>query len=362
MCQTCGKQGMLIKALLWSQARERLTALCQSKPCIIDPEDCNIREAQLSDFPSDAASQKKGEMFIYWTRLCAIIGRIAKHLSRTANSPETAFPTHLRQELVEWVHSLPAHLQLPIGSSRTESFDRDVHQLYLPYLTVVIILHLKRSAHDLPQALPPAILAGSCIARILRDILSRGNARFLMAITCWYSGTAFIALLQGCRISRLAKEAEEGLDVLEHAVRQLQNMWGSAKVIGRGFERLRKTRSIYANPDNAAGEPQSAGMPPRPPPTRVSGGQTAALPLEPADARPTSHTGEDFDWTLLFPFVTPSTSGIAECLLGDKARCTIPSPTYMNFHDDLFNQYQDLLEPFTDYSFDFFASDIAAMM
>jgi hypothetical protein len=333
--------------------------LCQSKPCIIDPEDCNIRETQLSDFPSDRVSQKKGEIFIYWTRLCAIIGRIAKHLSRTANCPEMAFPAHLRRELVEWVHSLPAYLKLPIGSSRTESFDRDVHQLYLPYLTVVIILHLKRSAHDLPQALPPAILAGSCIARILRDILSRGNARFLMAITCWYSGTAFIALLQGCRIGRLAEEAEQGLDVLEHAIRQLQNMWGSAKIIGRGFERLRKMRGGPVSADNAGHDPRAAGV--SRPPLRSTGSETA-LPLDPGDTQPASNAGEDFDWTLLFPFVTPSTNRIAECLLGDKARGAIPSPTYTNLQENLFNQYQDLLEPFSDYAFDFFGSDISATM
>jgi hypothetical protein len=193
----------------------------------------------------------------------------------------------------------------------------------------------------------------------LRDILARGNARFLMAITCWYSGTAFLALLQGCRISRLAKESEEGLDVLEHAVRQLQNMWGSAKVIGRGFERLRKTRSNPESADNAAGEPRSAVVPRAP--TRSSGAETAVQP-DPVNPPPTSYPVEDFDWTLLFPFVTPSTNGIAECLLGDKARGAIQSPGYMDFQDNLFNQYQDLLEPFTDYSFDFFASDISAMI
>src|SRR5690606_6657709 len=131
--------------------------------------------------------------------------------------------------------------------------DRDVHQLHLPYLTTIIILHLRRSANHLPQALPPAMLAASCIARILRDILSRGNARFLMAITCWYSGTAFVPLLQACRIEPFAQEADEGLDVLVHAVAQLQTMWASARVIGQGFERLRKSvreaSSAGAKPD-----------------------------------------------------------------------------------------------------------------
>jgi hypothetical protein len=59
----------------------------------------------------------------HWVSLCAIMGRIARSLSRASTSassptPSAAFPSHLRQELIDWVHSLPPHLQLPIGSSR----------------------------------------------------------------------------------------------------------------------------------------------------------------------------------------------------------------------------------------------------
>lgn len=339
------------------EARERLTALCQSKPCIIDPDDCNIEEPQPSDFASDPISQHKGKIFIYWVRLCAIIGKVAKVLSRTSHLATQPFPVHLHQELVDWVHSLPPELQLPIGSARTASFDRDVHQLHLPYLTTIIILHLKRSANDLPQALPPAILAASCIARILRDVLSRGNARFLMAITCWYSGTAFIPLLQACKIEQVAQEAEEGLDVLECAMDQLKGMWASAHIISTGFERLRKL-----SPDNIANG-NGAGM---------GGGRGILLTqsgvnFEPAVASHAqgesevstmaAHVGE-FDWTLLFPFVTRSTSRIAECLLADKeqgtaARCLLPLPEDYLFHETLLTQYQDLLDFSVEYPLDF---------
>lgn len=303
------------------QARERLTALCQSKPCIIDPEDCNVQECQLSDFAPDPASQRKGLVFIYWVRLCGIIGRIAKHLSRSSNSAQP-FPADLQQALTDWAQSLPPDLQLPIGSQRTESFDRDVHQLHLPYLTTIIILHLKRSAHDLPQALPPAILAASCIARILRDILSRGDVRFLMAITCWYSGTAFVPLLQASRVDRFAQEAEEGLDVLTQTVAQLQTMWGTARIISQAFARLRK--SVDAASKGA----------------RVDS-VTQSVPLEmPAD---------DLDWAALFPFVTRSTSRIAEGLLGDKEEGTatggFPFQEDALFHETLLGQYNDLLDP-----------------
>ena len=277
------------------------------------------------------------------------MGKVAKALSRSSSATFTgSSPSQLRQELVEWVHSLPEHLQLPIQSSRTWSFDRDVHQLYLPYLTTIIILHLKRSPHALPQALPPAILAASCIARILRDILSRGNARFLMAVTCWYSGTAFIALLQASRIQELSKEANEGLDVLDHAVGQLQQMWGSGNVIRQGFERLRSSYTTPASSniryvDSLTGQPVNPDI----------GGDGAFDASSAASDIPNQSDG--FAWTELFPFVTPSTNKIAEILLSGKEHGTVtrlPSPDDLLIQDTLFSQYQDLLEPWTDYIFD----------
>ncbi|RMJ19160.1 hypothetical protein BHE90_003703 [Fusarium euwallaceae] len=326
VAQAAGIDLGLRRRLWWTVfARERLTSLCQSKPCIICPEDMNIREPQPEDFPSDATSQKKGRIFLYWVRLCAIIGRVSKVLSQ---SPSAPFPADLRQELVNWVQTLPPDLQLSIGSSRTVSFDRDVYQLHLPYLTTVIIIHLRRTAPDLPQALPPAILAASCIARILRDILSRGNARFLMAITCWYCGTAFIALLQASRIKQFSQEAEEGLDILEQAVGQLQKMWASANVIRQGFERLRSL-------------PRTMIQSGRPKPATAHGDDLS----------------DEFNWILLFPFVTRSTSRIADHLIADKELGTtvtaLPSPENGVFHHDLLEGYQDLLEPFVDYTFDF---------
>lgn len=322
-----------------TQARERLTALCQSKPCIIDPDDCCILEPQPSDFPSDPASQKKGQIFVHWVRLCAIIGRIAKHLSRSASRSEETLPTSLLQELVTWVNSLPPHLQLPIGSARTESFDRDVHQLHLPYLTTIIVLHLRRSTQNLPHVLPPAILAASCVARILRDVLSRGNARFLMAITCWYAGMAFIALLQACRIEEFAKEAQEDLDILDRAVEQLQQIWATANVIRGGFERMRKT--------NGPGSMNGTTY-------RFSAESSAEnASTDAAGVFPNPTRAEDFDWTLLFPFVTPVTNRIAGVLLHEKAQGTfMQTPAVSPFVDTLWMQYQDLLQPFTDYNFD----------
>lgn len=302
-------------------ARERLTALCQSKPCIIDPEDCTLSEPTLEDF-SGAPDKVKAEVFIYWVRLCAVIGDIAKYLARTNDAGVSAFPAHLAHELIQWVQSLPPHLQLPIGSDRTTQFNRDVHQLHLPYLAVIIIIHLQRSSYSqpLPQAYPPAILAATCMARIMRDILSRGGTRFLMAITGWYCGTAFIALLQALRIEGLAKGANQDLDILTLAVDQLRDMWPTAAVFYSGFGRLRPSGTAPDFDSQRAPGPE-LGM----------GDGTVYMEMT-----------DGIDWTAYFPFATPQTSGIAGRLL-------IPHTEELFFDDDAFAdtmlQFQDLFEP-----------------
>ncbi|PSR80541.1 fungal-specific transcription factor domain-domain-containing protein [Coniella lustricola] len=335
-----------IRRRIWwtAFARERLTALCQSKPAIIDPADCNVNEPSLADFPSDPRSQRKGEVFIWWVRLCAIIGRVAKTLYRPQNDSNSTSntPDHLR-ELDEWVNSLPTHLRLPIKTHRTKSYDRDVHQLHLPYLTTVIILHLKRSAHPLPQALPPAILAASCIARILKDILIRGNTRFLMAITCWHTGTAFIPLLQASHIPHLAKDANECLDVLERTAEQLQTMWASANVIRGGFRRLRNTAAETLARSNLLGKDTNSHAELEP----SLGNRPYSVPDTFLDTSNRAIDSEEsFDWMSLFPFVTRQTSSIADSILTGKEHGittrAFPSPENAMFHEALMTHFDDL--------------------
>lgn len=263
------------------------------------------------------------------------------------NDKSALLPNELREELVTWVHSLPPRLRLRIDTPRTESFDRDVHQLHLFYLTTIIILHLKRSGGQLPQALPPAILAASCTARILRDILARGNSRFLMAITCWHTGTAFIALLQACRIQHLSKFANEDLDILVIAAKELQKMWASANVIAQGFDRLRKSDPTSTSSHTGI---QLGGM-------IISSHANGSMHRDTGSNSVSIDEDESFDWLRFFPFVSKSTNGIAESLVTGREQGTatkgFPSPNNELFHDTLLAQYQDLFDPFTDYALGF---------
>ncbi|KAM0275741.1 hypothetical protein ACHAQH_007459 [Verticillium albo-atrum] len=215
---------------------------------------------------------------------------------------------------------------------------------------------MKRSAQTIPEALPPAILAASCIVRILKDILNRGNVRFLMAITCWYTGTAFIALQQARSIEHLARDADEGLDVLVRTADQLQKMWASANVIRQGFDRMLNVSNLTAKAAMQRGA-QGHGAPLG----DDANNHTSFLGPEsmhgPESTEPMPEYFGDFDWTALFPFVTRETSSIANSLLKSKAEGNetrgFPSPTSFMFHESLMIQYDDLFDTAADFGMNF---------
>lgn len=327
-----------IRRRIWwtAFARERLTAICQGRPAIIDPDDCNIQECTLDDF--EDSEKPKGEVFIYWVRLCKVIGRIAKYTSRSPGST-SGFPSSLAQELIEWVNSLPAHLQLPIGTRRTENFNRDVHQLHLPYLTMVIILHLKKSTNPYPQAYPPAILAASCLTRILKDILARSDTRYLVGITCWYTATAFMALRHASRTENLRKDANEELDILEIMMDQLRKMWPTGDIFHAGFKRLRG--DLPPQGEGVVDNSEQNNLPP------VTTHSTLSLdPLSTGTDEIETYDGGSVKWTSYFPFASAQTSTIAEKLLTPEPLSMDDFFTAESFPDGTDLDFGPFFEPF----------------
>ncbi|KAK5202999.1 hypothetical protein LTR96_011112 [Exophiala xenobiotica] len=307
-------------------SRERLTAICQGKPCMIDPEDCDIPELSLADFP-DSCDKKKAEVFIYWVRLCTIIGRIAKELRSAKPSLRVpAFPTHLARELIGWLRSLPPYLQLPISTSHTLKYDRDVHQLHLSYLAIVVVLHITRPLRSLsaPKALTPAMVAASCIARILKDVLIRSEIRCLMPITCWYSGMAFPALLQGSRTEHLRDDANADLRIITAAIKRLKDIWGTANVYDKGFEKLRTLDKSV----NMEDFPNCHMM-----------NERSVRPMNSEE----STMGNGIDWLEYFPFVTAETSPLVAKLLDQQ---DVDDFQWEHFCDFSAFQFQDLVEEF----------------
>ncbi|KAF2172702.1 hypothetical protein M409DRAFT_16663 [Zasmidium cellare ATCC 36951] len=218
-------------------ARERLTALCQSKPPIIDPNDCSVPDPSLDDFPLEARNETKPIIFIHWVQICAIIGRVAHMLSH----PTTSNPSNVADQLKGWVGSLPIQARISLATRYVSNFDKDAYQLHIPYLIAIIVLHLRRIREPgaLPLALPPAIFAASCLARIFKGFLAKGDTRFLMPITSWYCGVSYITLLAASKDPSLKEAVQADMEIIVLMCDQLRKMWASANIIYLGFERLR---------------------------------------------------------------------------------------------------------------------------
>ena len=262
---------------------------------------------------------------------------MGQHLSRNS---EHSFPATLAQELIGWVRNLPEPLTLPIASDRTRAFDRDVHKLHLPYLTTIIILHMNRSTQHPQQPLPEvyttAISSASCIARIFKDCLARGQIRFLGAIATWYVGVAIVALLHTQQIERLAKRGAEDIRILRTALNELATLWPTAAIFVRGFERLKAFANLADSTRQGQG---NDGRPSQQEPnfSRVDG-STSSLTLSDLNWM------HGIDWQSYFPFMTVQTSSLlAEILAAEQQTENFLGD--ISWLDDPTVQLQNMFDP-----------------
>lgn len=295
-----------------------------------------MREPTFDDF--DPAEHAQAEIFIYWVRLCAIIGRVGRHLRCSKDQGQDVFPTPLAEELIAWVSSLPTHLHLPITASRSHnSFDRNVYKLHLPYLTTITILHLNFSAqhpaYSLPEAYTAAILAASRVAYIFKSLLARGQIRFLGAIATWYVGVAIVALLYTQRLERLAASGADDIRILRIALNELAIIWPSAAVFVSGFERLRAFERLGEGPLAVVDD---AEAPTEGPATNDSAAASTLLDLS---------LIQGINWEGYFPNIDIQTGGLTAILLaehhaellGDISWLEDPTVQLQNFFDPFGN-------------------------
>ncbi|KAK4501477.1 hypothetical protein PRZ48_007286 [Zasmidium cellare] len=255
-------------------------------------------DLEVSDM--DNANEVGSLVFIHWIRLCRIVSEIGQYLRR--NSDKDNFQAAYAPKLVGWLEELPPEIRLDISKARTPKFRRDVHNLHLPYLAALAIIHMNQSSNALPDARTVALIAASCIARIFRDLLARGHVRFLGAISCWYAGIAILALLQTQRTPQLANDSSQDIQTLRMALEQIGQVYPSAHIFILGFQRL--FHDLAENPADAMeGEPSSAIR---------DDESLGTFGVEETGSR-------DGRFGSYFPFATQETSGLAASLLARSA-------------------------------------------
>lgn len=281
----------------------------------------------VQDFP-DPSKPKVG-IFINWVKLLEISGRINQQLSKKEGNRTSMI--HLSQELISWVQAMPEALSLSIGSSRTMAFDRDVHRLYLTYLTNIILLHMSKSSELLPKASKAAIIAASCVARLLEDYLARGNIRFLTGDAGWEIAVALLALLHARRMEGMRDQVNADIQVLRTSLKQMAMHWPSSRMFASGFDRLLDSDRTFVYPVQTA----------------IIGSIQGESDVELLD----SNDGTE-DWMRYFPFVTVQTSPLINSMLAHDQALSFPLDWPMDFNATL----QEFFFMPEDRSFDAFNS------
>lgn len=288
---------------------------------MIDTDYCNVKMVTPSDFPDP--SNPKVHIFINWVKLHEITGRISKHLYKAVEDRTDG--AKLSQDLISWVQALPAPLHLSIQTSRSVSFDRDVHRLHLAYLTNITLLHMNQSAHDLPRATKAAIVAASCVARLFEDFLARGNIRFLSGDAGWEIAVAILALVSAQRIEKLKPYADADIQTLRTALQQMSLLWPSSRMFSVALDKL----------------------------LSVDQGSVPQVPrgAEQVDADMLDAMQGGTDWMDYFPFVTEDTSPLTRALLVQSSPMAFTGFTWPG---DFSIGLQQFLTEYDDHSFDMF--------
>lgn len=319
--QRPGETNGLRRRIWWTLfARDRLTALMQGRPCAIDPDYCDLRMPSVQDFPDP--TDPKAEVFVHWVRLCEIIGRVGKAIAQEKIHDPNCVPA---ADLMNWPRELPAHLQLPISDDRTTRFNRDVHMLHLPYLATTILLHLQKTPEKLPRASMTAIIAASCVSRILQDILGRGTLRYMPGQAGWYISISIIALLYARNIEALTIHADADIAILLAALKQMALLWHSSKMFYTGLERILAGDKIGIQPPGQSG---FAGRPP------VMDDEAHTSPVL-QDITAT----DDVSWRERLPYATARTSPLIGALLGSTTRFP-----FTDLEASQFNYFIDFLD------------------
>lgn len=328
-----GHEQASVKRRIWwtIYARDRLISLQQGRPSTINDDFCDVLPPTLADFPSDKTPE--AQIFTNWVRLSVIMGRVHKILFTSRRTGVCVPTVAIAEQLTEWVNATHPLVPLPISKDRTVSFDRDVHLLYLPYLTTISLVYLNTSKNKLPQASVPAVIAASCVARIFEDFSARGSLRFISEQSGWFIAIAILSLLHVRALEFLRPQATTDLNLLRTALKHTASIWPSARSLDAGIERLLGSDARSNHNDASSAHPSHH----YPTPSPASSGRTPSF-LEDLCA------GDGVQWARFFPFVTNQTSSLIDIVL-TECRSSFPELWLgTSMSEDWTGQFNELLE------------------
>ena len=313
---TTEKYGMRRRMWWTLYARERMVALCQGRPCIIDEKECNVEPPQPSDFPLNQSFL--AEIFVHWVHLGRVMGQVQEQKLHAHHSGERLPTSIIATSLTTWFRTLPATVQLSISGAETTTFNRDVHLLHLPYLTSVALTYLDTSGYELPQISIAAVLAATSIARIFKDFLLRGSILGMPEDAGWYIAIAITALSYLCPIQTFEAHARADICILLTALEHMSTAWTSSKVLLAGLKKFLDSAQRSLSTNSSAAEHQSLNVFTDDGNTFFPGGR-GLFDLKASDG---------IYWSDLFPFASADTSPLFKALIMETHESFEPANVY----------------------------------
>ena len=226
---------------------DRLTSVMYGRPSMIRLEDCKIEWPSLSDFPEPTIN---ANIFVHYVSLVHILGKISlsTNFGQGFKSKEEEEIVKCRKqyfcELAEWVDQLPpslhlcqVHGQTDDGRNSNGLMNYGIAQLYTLYFATICVLY--RNPIDTGKAHIMAILASSCLSRLVENVMIRDRARMAGSANAWMllvSSLPQIASLGDIELFAISKHE---IEVMLTVMQEVKRNWLSAEM----YESM--LRSIY---------------------------------------------------------------------------------------------------------------------
>ena len=215
--------GFLIQVTNHKKCRDILISVGVGRPRIINPDDSNVLEPTIQDFPRE---DPKASVFIAYVGICRLLGDVAQcrrrgHLSITQKRCFEAAAYH-------WVCELPQHLKLfqdTVPKTQTP-YNVESRQLHAIYFVILIILG-RSGGSD--ASYTQCFLAASIIAGIYREFAKNDDVRHLGPVFAFHGLAASLSLLQAMRYAPLAAATEDDFTDIYKVLKRLAKRWGSAR-------------------------------------------------------------------------------------------------------------------------------------
>ncbi|RJE25670.1 hypothetical protein PHISCL_01997 [Aspergillus sclerotialis] len=240
-------RAVLLRHLIASQTLDKMYSSTLGLPCMMKPDDFEIRELGTKDFDTFDDEQ---ELFIQFIRLNGLIAKMVEVCRRKGESDASQAAYSILRSLQEWIKQLPQRFRLYHDGDQRR-YQREVYELHINYFIVIIkFFHLCGHAVHATITSPVALIASSCLSRLYEEILCREEIGYLLPVHNWFISVGSLPQIHALSRRFYSDDTcEEELGILRKALQTMGIKWPQAQNLRNAVDRLQKRRVATSKAD-----------------------------------------------------------------------------------------------------------------